>query len=59
MRREVCFWCDGEGSLECVLCQRQIVCMFCAGDGKWSPEKKLPAHVCEAKLAAAKVEAHA
>ena len=31
----------------CILCDREIPCMFCGGSGEFTPEQKFPAHQCE------------
>jgi hypothetical protein len=31
----------------CVLCDREIPCMFCGGSGEFSPEQKFIDHQCE------------
>ena len=41
-----CFWCEGE-PLICVLCEKEIPCMFCGGSGKFTAEQQTPAHNCE------------
>lgn len=41
-----CFWCSG-APLVCILCEKEIVCMFCGGTGAFAAEPKFPAHTCE------------
>jgi hypothetical protein len=43
-----CFWCGGQ-PVTCVLCDKTIPCMFCAGSGEFTVEQKLAAHQCEAR----------
>jgi hypothetical protein len=31
----------------CVLCDKEIPCMFCGGSGEFTPEQKFPTHQCE------------
>jgi hypothetical protein len=41
-----CIWCSGQ-SVVCVLCDKEIRCMFCGGSGKFTAEPNYPMHQCK------------